>query len=113
MLLDLLVEDLQLPVTVKYLLDMMPFGGKRESVFLHKFVVDDFLRRLDGHEEASPDQRVLLGLALPVLPALLVGAGQEVLPHLALGQDRVPAHAVHEALQLVHPVLDELLLVAT
>ena len=44
---------------------------------------------------------------------LVVGAGEEVLEDLALRQHRVAAHAVHEALQLVHPVLDELLLVAT
>ena len=43
----------------------------------------------------------------------VVGASEEVLKDLALRQHRVPAHAVHEALQLVHPVLDELLLVAT
>ena len=46
-------------------------------------------------------------------PPFVVGAGEEVLEDLALRQHRVTAHAVHEALQLVHPVLDELLLVAT
>ena len=43
----------------------------------------------------------------------VVCACEEVLKDLALREHGVAAHAVHEALQLVHPVLDELLLVAT
>ena len=90
---------------------MMPFGGK--SVFLQKFVVDDFLRRLDGHEEASADQRVLLGRPLARRPSAVVGASKKMHPDLARRQHGVGGDPVHETLKLVHPVLDKLVFVTT
>lgn len=71
------------------------------------------VRSLDGHEEGSSDQRILLSLSLSRFPPLLVGAGQEMLPHFRLRQDWVTTHAVHKALKLVHSVFNELSFVTT
>ncbi len=75
-------------------------------------LLDLLVRSPDCHEERAPDEWVLLGLSLAALPALLVGAGEEVVEDAALRQHRMSTHAVDEALQLIHAVLEELLLVA-
>ena len=82
-------------------------------IHLHKIVVQSFLRDPDCLVESATHQRILLRLPLACLPPLLVGAGKEVSPHLGLAEHRVPAHAVHETLELVHPMLDEFLLIST
>ena len=72
-----------------------------------------FVRDPDSEVEGPAHQVVLLSLPLARLPPLLVSAGEEVAPDLGLGEDGVTTHSVDKTLQLVHPVLYELLLVAT
>ncbi len=86
-------------------------GGEDADLMVERGLVHVLLRGADGHEERPADQRVFLRLALARLPPLLVGASEKVLPDFALRQDRVAAHAVNEALQLAHAVVQELFLV--
>jgi hypothetical protein len=67
----------------------------------------------NGDDQDSSDKRIFLGLSFPGLPTLLIGASQKTLPNFALWENRVFADLINKALQLVHPVLDELVLVAT
>ena len=88
-------------------------GGGLKLFYLHKVRVELFVRHSDSQVEGPAHQVVLLCLPLPSLPPFLVRAGEEVAPDLGLGEHGVATHSVDKTLQLVHPVLYELLLVAT
>ena len=88
-------------------------GGYLTLVNLHKVRVELFVRDSDGQVESPAHQVVLLCLPLPSLPPLLVCAGEEMAPDLGLGEHGVTTHSVDKTLELVHPVLYELFLVAT
>ena len=88
-------------------------GGHLTLVNLHKVRVELFVRHPDSQVEGPAHQVVLLCLPLASLPPLLVSTGEKVAPDLGLGENWVSTHSVDKTLELVHPVLYELLLVAT
>lgn len=73
------------------------FGERLERVdaLLHVLQVLMLVGNLKGEHEVSADHLVLLGSPLPELPLLVVGAHEEVLEALVLGQHGVAGHVVH------------------
>lgn len=79
---------------------------------VHLRVQQILVRRRNGQTVVDAHIGITLRLALARLPDLLIAASEEMIPDLALGDNRMAAHPVHKLLQLDTSMLHKLLLVA-